>query len=525
MTHRDTDIDRLFDWGEQQEEFENAIAAAVPRELRPYQQTCLDLIADAYATGARRIVLQLPTGGGKTLLASSLIKQFEYLGTAYFIAPRLVLIGQTTKSFEHDGIGNIGVIQGKQHRRANKLARVQVASAQTLCRRPVPENFGLAIVDECHIHNTYLYKLMALPAWKNILFVGLSATPWSRGLGKHFKTLLKPTSIRELVAAEFLVPPKIFCPPGPDLSGVHVDKGEFVNSELSAAVNTKEIVGDVIKTWVEKGEGRPTIVYGVDCKHSQHLQERFREAGIPAGYMDGKTIQSDRDEIFKSLENGDSKILCNVRTCDTGLDLPFVSCIVDARPTRSYILEVQTIGRGLRPFPGKKDCIVLDHSGNVRRLGDPLDIDFAGLDDGDPPSADKKYEKSDSPDAIFCHACHAQLPIPKPRKCPECGEIFWAITQVRERDGELLEYGSESTGPAAKIPLEVKQHWYGAFLWHLGERGKKPGAAYHLFIAKFKEKPPYSWLTTVKPVQPSVEQRNFIKARAIAYAKAMARNG
>jgi len=525
MTHRD--FTKLFEWGERQEEFENSIAAAPARELYPYQQKSLDLITEAYANGDRRIALQLPTGGGKTILASSLIRQFEYFGTVYFIAPRKVLIKQTSDSFKVDGFGDVGIIQGST--RTNRLARVQVASAQTLCRRPVPENFGFAIVDECHIQCKWLYRLMALPEWQNILFIGLSATPWTKGLGKHFKTLLKPTSIRELIEHEdkYLVPPKIFCPPGPDLRGVRVQAGDFVASQLSNVVNTKEIVGDVVKTWIEKGEDRPTLVYGVDCAHAQHLQERFIEAGIQSAYMDGETPDADRKDIFADLRSGDIKILCNVRTCDTGLDLPFVSCIVDARPTKSYMLEVQTIGRGLRRSPGKTDCIVLDHSGNVRRLGDPLDIDFSGLDDGDGASAAKKsHELLYSPDAIFCHACHAQLPIPKPRICPECEEVFWAVTQVREVEGELLEYGSESTGPAAKISIEVKQHWYGSFLWHCDERGKNRGLAYHLFVAKFKEKSPYSWLTTVQPVPPSVEQRNFIRARAIAYAKAMAaRNG
>jgi DNA repair protein RadD len=515
-------LDQLFNWGERQEEIE-ASSGETSRPLREYQQTAIDLVLDAIGRGERRIVLQLPTGGGKTRIASELIKDARRQGLRVLVvAPRLSLINQTTESFEVDGIGDIGVIQGK-HYRTNKFAAVQVASAQTLSRRPVPEGIGLVIVDECHIRDKALHRLMTAPEWASVPFVGLSATPWTKGLGKHFTLLLKPTSITDLIGGGFLVPPKIFCPPGPDLSQVRVDRGDFVTSQLSHAVDTKELVGNVIDTWLAKGGNRPTLVYRVDCAHAQHLQERFLEAGIVAEYIDGDSPLFEREEVFKRLADGSTKIICNVAVADTGVDIPAVSCIVDARPTKSKMRLTQTIGRGLRPFKDKVDCIVLDHSGNVRRLGDPREIDYSSLDTGDEASAEKrKKDEAGTPEAIFCPQCHAQLPCPKPRKCPDCGEIFWAITSVAERDGELVEYGSETIGPATKISLAVKQNWYASFLWMLAERGKNPKAAYHLFVAKFKEEPPYGW-RTMEHVPPSVEQRNFVRSRNIAYAKAMAR--
>jgi DNA repair protein RadD len=155
-------LNLLFNWGQRQEEIE-ASSGETSRPLREYQQTAIDLVLDAIARGERRIVFQLPTGGGKTRIASELIKDARRQGLRVLVvAPRLSLINQTTESFEVDGIGDIGVIQGN-HYRTNKFAAVQVASAQTLSRRPVPEGIGLVIVDECHIRDKALHKLMAAP--------------------------------------------------------------------------------------------------------------------------------------------------------------------------------------------------------------------------------------------------------------------------------------------------------------------------------------------------------------------------
>jgi hypothetical protein len=99
--------------------------------------------------------------------------------------------------------------------------------------------------------------------------------------------------------------------------------------------------------------------------------------------------------------------------------------------------------------------------------------------------------------------------------------VYFAVTPYQERDGELVKYGSGDRGDG-RITLETKRHWYGAFLWICDEKGHSRGRAYHLYCEKFKEKPPWSWRETVRPVAPGVEQRNFVRSRAIAYAKARA---
>ncbi len=230
-------------------------AAAEPRALRLYQETALDLLRESLRTGRRRPILQLPTGAGKTRIAAEIVLGSLSKGRrAIFVVPRISLIEQTVAAFEREGVWNIGVIQG-QHFRTNPNAPVQIASAQTLVRRGIPST-SIVIVDECHLQFEKITKWIASPEWSAVPFVGLSATPWSRGLGKTYDDLLRPVSIQQLIEDEYLSPFRVFAPPSPDLTGVRTVAGEFHEADLSDACNTKEIVADVVTTWLEKGENR-----------------------------------------------------------------------------------------------------------------------------------------------------------------------------------------------------------------------------------------------------------------------------
>jgi DNA repair protein RadD len=263
-------------------------AIAEPRTLRLYQETALDLLRESLRTGHRRPILQLPTGAGKTRVASEIINLALIKGRlAVFVVPRISLIEQTVAAFEREGIWNIGVIQG-QNFRTNPNAPVQIASAKTLARRQIPPA-DLVIVDECHMREKPITEWIAAPEWQAVPFIGLSATPWSKGLGKIFDDLLMPVSIQELIDEGYLSQFRVFTPPAPDLTGVRTVAGEFNEGDLSEACDKKELVADIIKTWFEKGENRPTLCYGIDRKHAQHLEERFAEAGVRVEYISART--------------------------------------------------------------------------------------------------------------------------------------------------------------------------------------------------------------------------------------------
>ncbi len=134
------------------------------------------------------------------------------------------------------------------------------------------------------------------PAWADVPFVGFSATPWAKGMAKHWRALLKPVTIGELIDGGFLSPFRVFCPPEPDLKGVRKVAGEYHEGDLSAVVDQPKLIGDIVENYLAKGDGEQALFYGVDRRHAQHAQERFIERGIVAEYIDCDTLMFQREE-------------------------------------------------------------------------------------------------------------------------------------------------------------------------------------------------------------------------------------
>jgi DNA repair protein RadD len=225
-----------------------------------------------------------------------------------------------------------------------------------------------------------------------------------------------------------------------------------------------------------------------------------------------------REETFDRFRTSETKLICNVATLDTGIDLD-VRCIIDARPTRSRIRFVQTVGRGLRPAEGKDHLIVLDHAGNHQRLGLVTDIHFGELDNGEANRDFDKGRPDREPVIKLCPECRCVLP-PRARECPACGATIFAATEVTERSGELVELGSRAVGSVgdrhARQWIE-KDLWHGALVKIGRQKGHKPGWAAHKFREKFGR-----WPTLNYPPErePTVEILNWVRSRQIAFAKA-----
>jgi DNA repair protein RadD len=214
-------------------------------------------------------------------------------------------------------------------------------------------------------------------------------------------------------------------------------------------------------------------------------------------------------------------VICNVATLSVGLDLPMVSCIVDARPTKSEIRFVQTIGRGLRTAPGKDRLIVLDHSGNALRLGLITDIHYDKLDAGEPrrsSAADKEREK---PLPRLCEDCQAVLPQ-SARVCPECGKVREVRTEIEHVDGELIELGSRPTKRNAARTILEQEEFHGELRWIASVRGYAPGWAAHKFKERFGLWPNDWQVRLAAPREPSLKTKNWLRSRQIAFAKARA---
>lgn len=410
------------------------------KTLHPHQESAIERLRQALRNGYRRPVLQAPTGFGKTVVAAHIVgSALDKNRRVIITVPALSLVDQTVREFHAAGLDDIGVIQA-DHRMTDYSKSVQVASVQTLQRRGIPKA-DLVLIDECHRMSALYDKWFSDDEWAHVPFIGMSATPWTRGLGRLYDTLIVAATTRDLIAKGFLAPFRVLAPvgaaPKPDLTGVRTVAGDFHEGDLSKAMQKRELVADIVKTWIEKGEQRPTFCFAVDRAHAQSLVARFKEAGVACDYIDAETPPNEREMVRRRFHNGDIQVVVNIAVLTTGIDWD-VRCIVFARPTKSEMLFVQIIGRGLRTAKGKTDLLILDHSDTTARLGFVTDIHHTRLSGGKMALEDitERETKERLPKA--CKQCGTMM-APQVQKCPACGFERELISDVISRPGELVE--------------------------------------------------------------------------------------
>lgn len=477
------------------------------KELRPKQKQAIDMIRHSLAKGNKRIMVKAPTGFGKTVIAASIIDMALRKGSrVIFCVNAISLVDQTAQKFFDEGISDIGVIQGS-HELTNYAKPVQVCSIQTLARRKIPDA-ELVIVDEAH--NWFKFYAKWMNDWNAVPFIGLSATPYTKGLGKYYDDLIIPATTAELIDDGLLSRFRVYGPSSPDLSKVRTLAGDYHEGDLAGAMDKATLIADIVSTWKRLGENRPTLCYGVNRAHAKHIQQQFEESGIPCGYIDSFTELDERREISDKFHRGEIKIICNVGVLTTGIDWD-VRCIILARPTKSDILFQQIIGRGLRTAEGKDDCIVLDHSDTHQRLGFVTDIDgkYLSLCDGSPK---EKSAAPDKPELLPkpCPKCHFMKP-PKTAICPACGFKPEKQSGIKNADGELVEIGAKEANN--KYTTEQKLRFLGELKFYAMSKGYSLGWASHAYKDKFGVWPKSA--NTVPPIGTTELTAGFIKHRNI----------
>ncbi len=479
------------------------------RALRPHQQFAFDALRSSLSGGKRRPMLAMPTGGGKTLLAAAIVEGvLRRQKRVIFVVPALSLIDQTVTAFWNEGIRGVGVIQG-DHIETDLSRPVQVASVQTLQRRGYPDA-DVVIIDEAHRWFKSYAMWMADPAWQNKPFIGLSATPWTKGLGKHFDDLIIAATPQRLIDEGYLSPFRVFAPSHPDLTGVGTVGGDYHEGQLAEAMNKAPLVADIVETWLKRGEDRPTLCFAVDRAHAKALGSKFQAAGVPTAYIDAYTKPIDREVIRRRFHAGDVRVVCNVGTLTTGVDWD-VRCLILARPTKSEMLFVQIVGRGLRTAAGKRDCLILDHSDTHLRLGFATDIHHDALDNGD--GVRRAGRKSSEALPKECPKCTYLRP-PKMSLCPACGFKPERVSKIECDDGDLIELRGRKT----KAARFEKEALFGQLRVYARRKGYGDGWASNQFKAKFGV-----WPNAVRDCpdrEPTPEVLSWIKSRQIAFAKA-----
>jgi DNA repair protein RadD len=387
---------------------------------------------------ARRVLLVGPCGMGKTITSSFLMASASSKGkTSIFLADRRQLVYQKSETLKRCGVPHAVLMAGEDYWHSSIL----VASKETYFARAVEnaylprERRDLWIVDEAHA---------AMGAsWRDILthqedatIVGLTATPAlanGKGLGEFWNEIVIAATYEELLAAGVLVPARVFQGVSVDTRGLKKQDGDWSEKALSNRWQAPELVGDILDGYRTWGDNRPFACFAQSVAHSVELCREFNAAGIRAIHVDAETPQEERQAAYDAVRRGEVKGLCNYGILTVGFDLPCLGCGILAFATASLVKYLQVCGRIIRSDEGKRDAIIIDHGGNVRRHGWPTEDHNWSLDATESTVTERDNEKAakeENPREPIC--------------CPNCGAM-------RERGPECASCGHKHKKHGEKI--------------------------------------------------------------------------
>lgn len=407
--------------------------------LRPYQETLIADVRNAFRGGAKAVCLQAPTGAGKGLMFAHIAMGAAARGTrTLFGIHRQEIVDQISTKLREFSVPH-GIIAAGYSEDPGQL--IQVASIPTLIRRLDKVGlFDLLTFDETHhlVADSWRKVLDYYPAAK---VLGLTATPCrldGRGLGEHYDTLICGPSVAELVEQGYLCPTVTFAPQETvDLSQVRTVAGDYDKKAVAAIMGQSKIVGDAVAHYRQLADRQPAIAFCASIEHSEQVAAQFRAAGYVAVHVDGNTDKDVRRQAVAAFARGEIHILSNCNLFSEGFDVPGARALIALRPTQSLAMWLQMVGRIMRVDEGKDRAIILDHAGNTGRHGMPDEHREWTLE------GRKKSRKTDSgPPIRQCPACYAINPAAA-RACVACGNAFAAEPRVlRQVGGNLVQVGA-----------------------------------------------------------------------------------
>ena len=486
-------------------------------ELRGYQNDTLEALRKGFAAGNQAQILYAPTGAGKTEMAIALLEATRKKGNrAAMILDRIILCDQTSQRLEKYHIDH-GVMQSG-HWRYRPHERIQVCSAQTLERKGEFPGLNLLIVDEAHQTRTQTIEFI-----KNnpdVRVIGLTATPFTKGLGKTYGSVVSTVTTKQLVDQNVLVPLKVFISKEIDMTGAKKVAGEW--SQLEATTRGMKITGDIVTEWIKKtheiyGKPAKTIVFCSGVNHGADLARKFAEHGynfISVSYRDDEEFKKD---VIEDFAKPDTEIHGLIATdiLTKGFDVPDVMIGISARPfSKSLSSHIQQMGRIMRGCEGKEFAVWLDHSGNYLRFRkDWEEVYEYGVDKLDDGKEKAKTEPTDKEkEAAKCPACGSLWPS-NSDACLNCGH-------VRERKNKVVEVAGELEELKGAMTKADKQTWWSQLQWYVQTQGWSNGRAAHVYRDKFGV-----WPRGLhdRPTVPSSDVIKFIDKGIKAYIRQMKR--
>ncbi len=406
--------------------------------LRDYQSSAIQKVYSSLRVN-KSVMLQMPTGSGKTHVAMEIIKHGLRHGKRIaFCVDRITLLDQTLDKFiEHDI--PIGVVQG-DHPLTNHSAPVQIVSLQTMARRN-SDRWAIAdlyIIDEAHV--SYEIVQTVMKKWDAIKYIGLSATPFTRGLGLYWDDLVVATTTSELIELGYLSDYDAYAPSQPDLTGVRRSGRDYSTPDLEERMNS--LTGDIVAHYIAFGKGGKALAFTPTVAYAQSLALEFQNQGIEADHVSGYDTDERRQDVLERYADGRIKVVTNCEVLTKGFDQPDIEVGILARPTRSLSLHIQMCGRFIRKH-GDDKKLILDHAGNIERLGFPDDPLPTTLD-MDRPNTNSDTRERDEPLPWNCPKCHSLVPE-RTRICPTCGHAAQRPNGVSVEAGVLEKITRHTT--------------------------------------------------------------------------------
>lgn len=486
--------------------------------LREHQIEALERVKQGFEAGHTRQLLYAATGFGKTELSIALMEEYAkgYQRSA-MVMDRIVLVEQTSLRLGKYKIDH-GVLQAG-HWRYKPSERIQICSIQTLAKRKKMEAPELLIYDECHVNYQSVVDYIKENPTTKVL--GLSATPFTKGLASLYTNVVSAIPTEHLVEKGFLCSLKVYIAKQIDMTGAKKVAGEWSAADTTS--RGMQITGDIVAEWVKKtheifGAPRKTIVFCSGVEHGRDLVKQFAAAGY-----NFVSISYKEDDEFKRLTiedfaRPDTKIHGLIATdiLTRGFDVSDVMIGVSARPfSKSLSSHIQQMGRVMRSHDAKAQAIWLCHSGNYIRFREDWDDVYSnGVTELKPSGEGTKKEPTDKEkEDSTCPKCKALWVGGD--SCMSCGYVRFKMSMVETVPGELQELH------AANKKLRIdNQAFYSQLLHYAQTKGYKSGWAFHKYQEKFSVPPRGLSSTTEMPTNATL---GWIKSRTIAFAKSRAK--
>lgn len=438
-----------------------------------FQERAIDDVRRLFRQEGRRVILVAPMASGKTTISAHLAQlALDKSRETLFITSRLSLLDQTIEDFKKADL-SVQVIHGAYN---NTPANVKISTIHTLRSRMANgwlPNANLVIVDECHGHiasSEAARKLIGHFSKSGAYILGLTATPFSKGLGRSFPEIEDGRPLFDAVShtikyetlrkAGRIVPLDIYIPSMVSTKDVRFKVNElgekdYDADQLDELMRGKAVVADAVSHWRNLARGKKTIVFTPSVLAAEAYAIAFSEAGHKADIINGYMNREKQLEIISRFRSGETEILVNPLLLREGLNVTDIECVLWLRPTISETLWRQAAGRGMRVHPGKKSCLLIDLTSTSVRLGRPDEEFEVELESGKPKTAKAKKEELQG---HVCKNCRRLLSKQQRYPCPFCGYKPEKAADVKEYQDTLVALGAitqQAVIPPNATPTEA----------------------------------------------------------------------